>query len=166
MVEQVQKDLKMCEICENWVEKYDDDWKLQRAVFKCGHSLCVDCMKKYTASNVVLAYFPLRCPNNRCNGKIEAQQASHFIDKRLQLKLTNWIKRKIKNAEPELMSEYIVDNETLHHHPAIRISHYYWFQPPETNEEGGYIHEGFYKTGNRILFCLSCQLAYCARCKL
>ena len=90
--------LVMCEICENWLLKFDEEGTLLRAVFKCGHSLCVDCMKKYIASNIILAYFPIKCPKDGCPGKISSQQASYFIDKKLQLKLTDWLKTKIKRA--------------------------------------------------------------------
>ena len=59
-----------CEICENRVRKWDKEGNLLRAVFRCGHALCTDCMKKYTAANIILAYFPLQCPHEGCPGKI------------------------------------------------------------------------------------------------
>ena len=74
MVEGVNKEGKyiMCEICENWLEKFDEEGKLQRALFECRHSLCVDCMKKYIACNVILAYFPIKCPHKGCPVRIKA----------------------------------------------------------------------------------------------
>ena len=69
------------------------------------------------------------------------------------------------------MSEYVVDAETLHHHPAIKVSHYYWYQPTYEHHirlwkcDSGQ-DPGFYKMGEKILFCLKCRLQYCARCKM
>ena len=90
--------LMKCEICENRVRKWDEEDNLLRAVFKCGHVLCTDCMKKYCAANIILAYFPIQCPHDGCPGKITSNQASYFVDKKLQLKMTEWMKNKIKRA--------------------------------------------------------------------
>ena len=62
-----------CEICSVFRRKFDrKTGKLLRAVFGCGHALCTDCMKKYIASNVILAYLPIKCPRDGCPGKIHA----------------------------------------------------------------------------------------------
>ena len=68
--------------------------------------------------------------------------------------------KKICRADPELLSEYVVDSEKLHHHPAIRVSHFYWYVPAD-----GYETDGFYKMGDKIIYCLMCRIVYCAKCK-
>ena len=82
MVEAVAQ-TKMCQICENRVEKTTPKGKLLRADFTCGHSLCVKCMKKYIASSVCMAIYPIKCPKDGCTGKIKSSQANFFIDKKL-----------------------------------------------------------------------------------
>ena len=117
-------------------------------------------MKKYVASNVCLARFPIKCPSDGCTGKIPGQQANFFIDKKLQLKLSDMMAKKICRAEPNLLSEYVVDSERLHHHPALRVSHYYYYQPTDETKEG------YYKTGDKIIYCLLCRVVHCAKCKM
>ena len=64
-----------CEICGNYLERYTKKGRPLHVIFKCGHGLCTDCMKKYTASNVILACLPIKCPHDGCNGKVSSSQA-------------------------------------------------------------------------------------------
>ena len=127
-------------------------------------------MKKYIASSVCMAAFPIKCPKDGCTGKIKSSQANFFIDKKLQLRLSEVMAKKIRSEDKDLMQEYVVESEILHWHPALRISQYYWYEPDFPLDANGLSPkdrgEGHYKIGKNMLYCLECRMAFCPKCKL
>ena len=69
-----------------------------------------------------MSIYPIMCPKNGCPGKIKKSHANFFIDKKLQLRLSEVVSKKIRAQDPELMQEYVVESEMLHWHGALKVS--------------------------------------------